>query len=296
MSDRWSRGGSPDDLPTSDIDAIPSACDAPAVQPQRAGKPIGVTPWQAPVAPPLRHGVLTDAARDDKAALAKQICDVMRLMYEQEVVVANDGNVSCRLPNGNILITASGILKGFMTPDEIIECDPEGNSLDGRRVTSEIKMHVAAYQVRPDIRAVVHGHPIFAVAFSLAGLSLAECNIPEIIVTMGAIPTAPYATPGTYDLPAVLAGHLANGDAVIMERHGVVTVGSDIFDAFKKMEMVEHTAKIMHAAQTLGGQVKPLNQQEVQELLDSRKALGITTTNTMCWKCGADQECEAPDD
>lgn len=291
MNARWNHGDH--EHPSPDIDALPSACAPPAVEPMRAGKPIGTTPWRDKPAPPERHGVLTRAAHDDKAALARQICDVMRLMYEQEVVVANDGNVSCRLPNGNILITASGVLKGYMTPDEIIECDAEGNALDGRRVTTEVKMHVAAYQVRPDIRAVVHGHPIFAVAFSLAGLSLADCTIPEIIVTMGSIPTAPYATPSTYDLPDTLAEHLANGDAVIMERHGVVTVGSDIFDAFKKMEMVEHTAKILHAAHTLGG-VKPLSQSQVQELLDTRKKLGITTTNNLCWSCGVDQTCEAP--
>lgn len=292
MSDRWNSG---DGNPSPDIDGLCSACEPPAVEPRLVGKPIGTTPWNAPAQPPVRHGVLTEAAHDDKAALARQICDVMRLMYEQEVVVANDGNVSCRLPNGNILITASGVLKGFMTPDMVIECDPEGNSLDGRRVTTEIKMHVEAYKVRPDIRAVVHGHPIMAVALSLAGISLAECNIPEIIVTMGTIPTAPYATPGTYDLPAVLASHLRNGDAVVMERHGVVCVGSDLFDGFKKMEMVEHTAKILHAARAVGGDIKPLDRREVQELLDSRKELGIATTNTLCWSCGADQECEAPE-
>ena len=286
-----------DERPTPDIDAYPSsACAPPALDPARVGRPIDPTPLRLPAAPPFRHGVLTRAAPDDKAALAQQICDVMRLMYQQEVVVANDGNVSCRLPNGNILITASGVLKGFMSPDEIIECDALGNALDGRRVTTEVKMHVAAYDVRPDISAVVHGHPIFAVAFSLAGLSLEACAIPEIIVTMGTIPTAPYATPSTYDLPETLAKHLASGDAVIMERHGVVTVGSDLFDAFKKMEMVEHTAKIMHAAHTLSGRVEPLSRQQVQELLDTRRKLGITTTNTLCNQCGAEQVCEAPEE
>ena len=284
------------DDPTPSLDpgpTPPGACAPPAVKPELAGKPIGATPYSQPAAPPERFGVLTECAPDDKAGLARQICDVMRLMYSQEMVVANDGNVSARLPNGNILITASGVLKGFMTPDQIIECDPQGNTLDGRRVTTEVKMPVAAYQVRPDIRSVVHGHPIYAVAFSLAGISLAECTIPEIIVTMGTIPTAPYATPSTYDLPDSLKAFLAKGDAVIMERHGVVTIGSSVFDAFKKMEMVEHTAKITHAARTLG-HVRPIAPPGVKALLETRKSLGIYTKNNLCDGCGAREVCAAP--
>jgi L-fuculose-phosphate aldolase len=269
------------------------ACAPPAVDPALEGKPLWPT-WSAPAGPPVRRGILTavpDAA--DKAAVAQQICDVMRLMYEHEFVVANDGNVSARLPNGNLLITASGVLKGYMTPDQVIETDPEGNSLDGRRVTTEVKMHVAAYQTRPDIRAVVHGHPIYAVAFSLAGVSLAECTIPEIIVTMGTIPTAPYATPSTYALPDSLKAFLSTGDAVIMERHGVVTVGGDLIDAYKKLEMVEHTAKITHAARTLGV-VRPIAPPGVKALLDTRKQLGIYTKNNLCEGCGAREVCAAP--
>ncbi len=269
------------------------ACAPAAVAPALEGKPLGATPYAAPAAPAERFGVLTSCAPDDKAGIARQICDIMRIMYEQEFVVANDGNVSARLPNGNIMITASGVLKGYMTPDQIIECDPAGNSLDGRRVTTEVKMHVAAYTERPDIRAVVHAHPIYAVAFSLAGLSLAECSIPEIIVTMGTIPTAPYATPSTYDLPESLRAFLSKGDAVIMARHGVVTVGSDLWDAFKKMEMVEHTAKITHAARTLGP-VTPLPPPDVQALLETRKKLGIYTKNNLCDGCGAREVCAAP--
>lgn len=279
--------------PSPGIDDLSPCSPAPAVDPALEGKPIGVTPWTAPTAGPVRHDVLVQASPDDKAALAQQICDVMRMMYQVEMVVANDGNVSARLPNGNIMITASGVLKGFMTPDQVIECDAQGNALDGRTVTTEMKMHVAAYQERPDIRAVVHAHPIYATAFSLAGISLAECTIPEIIVTMGSIPTAPYATPSTYDLPEQLRPFLARGDAVIMERHGVVCVGSDLFDAFKKMEMVEHTAKITHVARTLGT-VKPIAPPGVKALLDTRKSLGIQTKNNLCHGCGAREVCAAP--
>ncbi len=282
------------DDPTPDVNDIPAVgCGRPVVDPKLVGTPIGATPYSAPESPPERRGVLTQAGIADKDALAKQICDVMRLMYQNEFVVANDGNVSCRLPNGNILITASGVLKGFMTPDQVIECDPQGRALDGRKVTTEIRMHVDAYNVRPDVRAIVHGHPIYAVAFSLAGISLAMCAIPEIIVTMGTIPTAPYATPGTDDLPDALAPYLSKGDAVIMERHGVICLGTDLFDAYKKMEMVEHTAKITHAARTIG-EVRPIAPEGVQRLLESRKELGFTMKNNLCDGCGAREVCASP--
>lgn len=277
--------------PTPDVD--PAPCRPAVIDPHLAGRPLGTTPWTAPSAGAVRHGIVTHAALDDKAAIAQQICDVMRLMYQHEFVVANDGNVSARLPNGNIMITASGVLKGYMTPDQVIECDPQGRSLDGRKVTTEVKMHVAAYEERPDIAAVVHGHPIYAVAFSLAGISLAECVIPEIIVTMGTIPTAAYATPSTYALPDSLRAFLRKGDAVIMERHGVVTVGGDLVDAYKKMEMVEHTAKITHAARQLG-EVRPIAPPGVQALLDTRKSLGIYTKNNLCEGCGAREVCASP--
>ena len=281
------------DQPSPGIDDLQACFPPAAVDPSLEGKPIGKTPWAAPEAGPVRHDTLVQAAPDDKAALAQQICDVMRMLYKTEMVVANDGNVSARLPNGNIMITASGVLKGFMTPDQVIECDSQGNALDGRSVTTEIKMHVAAYQERPDIRAVVHAHPIYATAFSLAGVSLAECTIPEIIVTMGSIPTAPYATPSTYDLPDELRPFLSKGDAVIMERHGVVCIGSDLIDAYKKMEMVEHTAKITHVARTLGT-VKPIAPPGVKALLETRKSLGIQTKNNLCHGCGAREVCAAP--
>src|SRR5262245_30137767 len=109
----------------------PGVCMPQAIDPALEGKPLGAT-WAAPDPGPVRRGILTTARPDDKAAVAQQICDVMRLMYEHEFVVANDGNVSARLPNGNILITASGVLKGYMTPDQVIECDREGRALDGR--------------------------------------------------------------------------------------------------------------------------------------------------------------------
>lgn len=283
-------GRSPiDDIPPTDI-----GCTPPVVRPKLEGRSIDPTPWRAPPSEPERHGILTEADPLDKAAIARQICDVMRMMYERELVVANDGNVSARLPNGNIMITASGVLKGYMTPDQIIECDSEGNSLDGRKVTTEIKMHVGIYKTRPDAGAVVHGHPIHAVAFSLAGISLAGCVIPEIIVTMGSIPTAPYGTPSTTNLFDNLAPYVQHGDAVIMERHGVVCLGSDLFDAYKKMEMVEHTAKITHAARTMGGDVTPLPPQDVQALLDTRRALGVEMRNNLCKGCGAKESCAAP--
>jgi L-fuculose-phosphate aldolase len=109
--------------------------------------------------------------------------------------------------------------------------------------------------------------------------------IPELIVTLGAIPTAPYGTPGTEELPDSVREYVRCSDAIIMERHGALCIGKDLLDAYKKLEQIEHNAKILYMAATLGG-AKELPQLEVDKLLATRKPLGIKTTNVYCNHCG----------
>ena len=144
-------------------------------------------------------------------------------------------------------------------------------------------MHLAVYRVRPDARAVVHAHPPYATAFSIAGVSLARCVIPEIVVQMGTIPTTPYAAPSTPDLPASIEKYLPCSDALILERHGTLTLGEDLTKAYHKLEKVEHTAHISLIAHQLGG-LHPLSTEEVSELMEVRRNLGVKTKNTLLCK------------
>jgi L-fuculose-phosphate aldolase len=122
------------------------------------------------------------------------------------------------------------------------------------------------YRERPDVSAVVHAHPTMAVALSLAGISLADGVIPEVITSLGAIPTVPYATPGTDEAGEVIRAPIRQFDAIILARHGSVSVGKDLREAYTKLEMLEHTAQILFLARVLGP-VSPLSKEEVARLL-----------------------------
>lgn len=192
--------------------------------------------------------------QQSERTLRKQMLQFGHLLYERHLLVAMDGNLSCRLPDGNILCTQAGCHKGLLEDQHLVVIDAKGNKVRGRgKPTSEMAMHLACYQERPDIQAVVHAHPPLAIAFTLANRSLADCVLPEVVLTLGTVPTVDYQTTGTRDLAEALRPYVRSRDAVLMDRHGALSVGSSLLDAFCKMETLEHTAKILQAAQTMGG-------------------------------------------
>src|SRR5450755_4032108 len=128
----------------------------------------------------------------------QDIVAVGKLVFDKGWVAANDGNISIRLGARKILCTCTGISKGMMTPDDLIICDLEGNKLEGTRErTSEIAMHLTIYQMRPDIRSVVHAHPPVATGYAVAGRPLNLALLPEVVVSLGCVPLAEYGLPGT---------------------------------------------------------------------------------------------------
>lgn len=229
---------------------------------------------------------MSRAWSDEEAALRGAVCQVARMAYERGFITNVDGNFSVRLGNDGILITPAGLPKAFLQPEQVAHIDLTGKVLTGdARPSTEVSMHVVAYRERPEMRAICHAHPKHAVAFTLAGLSLDLCVIPEVVVTIGSIPTAPYGTPGTQELPESIRDVIRCSDVVMLERHGALTMGTTFMDAFRKLEVIEHTAEILYYARTLGG-VKELSPEQVQKLLDTRKQLGIRSMNTICSKCG----------
>jgi L-fuculose-phosphate aldolase len=130
----------------------------------------------------------------------------------------------------------------------------------------------------------VHAHPPAAVAFTIAGLPLAQCLLPESILVLGATPTAPYATPSTEGLAAEVERLLVNHDTVMMDRHGSITLGITVFEAYDRLESLEHTARITLAARILGP-VRPLPAVEVAKLRSMAEALGMRTAFTSCEGC-----------
>jgi len=197
--------------------------------------------------------------------LKREIVQVCRLLHRKNYLAATDGNVSVRLGD-RVLVTPSGVHKGLMEADQVITVDLTGRVLMGEgKPTSEIRMHLLAYELRPEVGAVVHAHLPYATACTLAGISLLEPILPEVVITLGGIPTAPYATPGSEEVPEAIRGFIREFDALLLSRHGAMTVGQDVMDAYNKMEKLEHTARVVLAAR-LQGPVAPLPPGEVEKL------------------------------
>jgi L-fuculose-phosphate aldolase len=187
------------------------------------------------------------------------------MLHRKNYLAATDGNVSVRLGD-QILLTPSGVNKGMMEEDQVITVDLEGRLLAGTgRPTSELRMHLLVYELRPDAGAVVHAHLPYATACTLAGISLLEPILPEVVITLKGIPTAAYATPGTEEVPKAIRDLIQEFDAILLSRHGAMTLGQDVMDAYNKMEKLEHTARVVLAAR-LQGPVSPLSASEVEKL------------------------------
>jgi L-fuculose-phosphate aldolase len=209
------------------------------------------------------RGVGEEQAMSD---LVAKLVDVCHRLYERGMVTATDGNVSVRLPNGNILTTRSGINKGMVTQNDFVEVTSKGDAVAGTgKPSTEVGMHLYIYQQRPDIHAVVHAHPIYATGFATARIPLTECLFPEVIVGLGGIPLAEYATPSTREVAESLAPFVKKTEAILLANHGVVTYGTDSYEAYFKMEKVEHAAQITFVARTLGGE-RTLTHEDVDKL------------------------------
>ena len=233
--------------------------------------------------------------------LRREIVRVGKLMYDKGLIVATDGNVSARLDANRILATPSGLCKGFMEPEQLIVVDLDGNRIGptnpanrSLKPTTEMLMHLEAYRRRPDIGGVVHAHPPTTVALSIAGVDLAQCMIPEAIVTLGVIPTTQYATPSSEENVRAIRELIAGHDAIVLQRHGTLTVGRDPFDAFLKAETVEQMSRVVFMTRLLGAS-PALDPAEVEKLIAQRGALGLSRSadeGDFCVHCGV---CHLPD-
>lgn len=204
-----------------------------------------------------------------------EIVEVGKLVYQKGWVAANDGNITIRMDQDTILATPTGVSKGMMHPDDLIVVDMKGNKLSGRRErTSEIAMHLTIYEMRPDIRSVVHAHPPVSTGFATAGRALNQALLPEVIIGLGCVPLADYGLPGTPALTEPMLPYIPKYDAIMMGNHGAVCYGEDVFKAYFRMETVEHFARIALVAELLGG-AKVLPRVEVDKLLESRARYGV---------------------
>lgn len=205
------------------------------------------------------------------------ICEIGRRIYEKGFVAANDGNLSIKVSDDRVLVTPTGVSKGFMTPEMILLSDMNANTIDNTteyRLSSEFKMHLQVYRDRPDAGAIVHAHPPFATAFAVCGMGLCDRILPEALLILGDIPLAPYATPSTQEVPDSVAGMFERHDAVLLQNHGALTVGPELMNAYFKLETLEHLAKVDFFARQLGAP-RVLTESETQKIMDVRNKMSL---------------------
>jgi L-fuculose-phosphate aldolase len=201
----------------------------------------------------------------------RDIVKCAKRAFESGLVAATDGNISVRMSIDRVMITPSGTSFSQLSPGEMAYVDTEGHQLDyAYRPSSELPMHLEIYRQRPEISAIIHAHPPYTTAFTVAGLSLATPVLPEVFVMCGRIPTASYATPSTTESAEVIRDLIKDHDVILLDHHGAVTCGRDLDEAYFKMEKLEHAAKTMIAANSLGN-ILPLSAENLKKLEPFKK-------------------------
>jgi L-fuculose-phosphate aldolase len=221
----------------------------------------------------------------DEQTARREIVNIGRLLYERSYVVSSDGNLSVRLDDGRIVATPTMICKGRMAEDSLAVTDASGKPLGNRRPSSELAMHLLIYQERPDVMAVCHAHPPHGTAFAVAGLAIDQPILSEVILTLGCVPLAAYGTPSTDELTEAMRPLVKHHNALLMANHGAVAYGSDLWQAFDRLETLEHAARIAILAHILGGS-KNLPADAIEKLINVREAAGYLGEGARCQACG----------
>lgn len=198
--------------------------------------------------------------------LKQDICKVMRNLFNRGLVSALGGNVSARLPNSKeFWITPSGIFKGELNPDDLVKLDVEGNILDGfLRPSVEWPLHAAIYRVRPDVNAVIHAHNPITLGLALAGVSLKPISV-EAVMVLRKVEIVPFAFPGTDQLAKLVEEKAAKGArAIILQNHGIVALGSNLYDAEAIAETLEEVATAQFVAMVLGKEPPTIPEKDVE--------------------------------
>lgn len=207
--------------------------------------------------------------------IKQEICEIGRRLYQKGFAAANDGNISYRISDNEVLCSPTMISKGFMTPDDICSVDLHGKQLSGRKKrTSEILLHLAIMRARPEIKSVVHCHPPHATAFAVAREPIPQCILPEVEVFLGDVPITKYETPGGQKFADTVLPFVQKTNVMILANHGTVSYGETVEQAFWWTEILDAYCRILLLARDLG-KINYFTKQETRELLDLKQRLGF---------------------
>lgn len=198
----------------------------------------------------------------------REIIEVGRLLYEKGLLVGSDGNLSIRTGENEILITASGFCKGRLEQNHITVTDMDGKVLSGLKPARDIRMHLAVYREHPTIRAVVHAHPPVTTGYAMSEVAFDKVALPEMLFALQGIAVTEYTTPTTIEVPREVTRVLRenpNSRTILLANHGALTMSTDLFDAFYKMETLEMFAKASLVSR-LVGHTRYLNESQMEKV------------------------------
>lgn len=185
------------------------------------------------------------------------IIEAGRICYASGLMHANTGNISVRMGNDRIVITPSGVCKGRLEPEDLLVIDLDGVILKSDKLrrhtfSSEAPLHLEIYRRRPDVRAVMHAHPVHATALTVAGIPFPLDVLPDVLAGLGPVPTTRFTLPDAHDTAAAISEYVKDHSAILIRNHGAVAYGTDLEEALNRLEQLENTARTVLTAHLLG--------------------------------------------
>lgn len=207
--------------------------------------------------------------------IKKDICEIGQRIYNKGFAAANDGNITVRIGDNEVLCTPTMHCKGYLKPDDIATIDFEGNQIAGRKKrSSEALLHLEIYRNRPDIKSVVHCHPPHATAFAVAREPIPQCVLPEVEVFLGDVPITKYETPGGQHFADTIIPFVKNTNVIILANHGTVSYGESVERAYWWTEILDAYCRILMMARTLG-KLNYFSEKKERELLELKDKWGF---------------------
>ncbi|MDC7127007.1 MAG: class II aldolase/adducin family protein [Spirochaetales bacterium] len=222
----------------------------------------------------------------------KAICDIGDKMYIKGFVAANDGNISVKISDDTIIVTPTGVSKGGMTPASLVKMKLDGTVLGDNKPSSEVKMHIRVYRLNQTVNSVVHAHPPGSTAFAIARIPMDRPIMSESIVTLGVVPVADYALPGTEEVPNSIEPFINSHNAVLLANHGLLTWGESLTQAWYRMETAEQYSNIMTRLKSIG-EPKEFSSSQINDLINIRKNMGIESGGVPSCKSHSESDLNA---
>ncbi len=219
--------------------------------------------------------------------LKEEMAHVAHKMWGRNMVDGNGGNITVRVGDNLVLCTPTLRSKGELEASEIALVDLEGVQQAGwRKRTSEANTHLAIMKLQPAAKSVIHGHPPYSTAFAVAGIEPPTCLCSEAEIFTGPIKLVGYETPGTPENAAAVAAVGKDNPAILLANHGVMTWGSDVEDAYWKLENMETACQTVWVASQLnGGKVNPIPTDKMKEIFEIRRSIGMVDPREEFQEC-----------